>query len=90
MHTPSDTRLEWPEEVLLFESNLNHHHKFISHITCFYKKILKINNLTKPIYILLHNDKNCFTWVTFLLTMVPPVHIAFLGEAYECCPQLPL
>ena len=25
--------------------------------------------------------KNCYTWVTFLLTMVPPVHVAFLGEA---------
>ena len=34
--------------------------------------------------------KNCYTRVTFLLTMVPPVHVAFLGEAYEFCRQLPL
>ena len=30
--------------------------------------------------------KNRYTWVTFLLTMVPPVHIAFFGEAYEFLP----
>ena len=41
--------------------------------------------LTKLINIPLHNDKNCYTRVTFLSTMVPPVHVAFLGEAYEFC-----
>ena len=26
--------------------------------------------------------KNCYIRVTFLLTMVSPVHVVFLGEAY--------
>ena len=56
----------------------------------FLQEKLKSIKLTKLINILLHNEKNCYTWVTFLLTMVPPVQVAFLDKAYESCRLLPL
>ena len=40
--------------------------------------------------ILLHNDKKLLYTGYFLLAMVPPVHLGFLGEAYEFCQQFPL
>ena len=75
-------------EIARCLASFSHHNLFdISH--AFTRKI-KINKAKKVINILLHNDKKLLYTSYFLLTMVPPVHVAFLGEAYEFCRQLPL
>ena len=66
------------------------HHNLFDILHVFTRKI-KINIANKLINMLLHNNtKNCYPRATFLLTMVPRVHVVFLGEAYEFCRQLPL
>ena len=56
----------------------------------FLQEKLKSINLTKLINIVLHNDKKTVIHGLLFLTIVPPAHVAFLGEAYESCRQLPL